>query len=77
MNGDAFFLVFATRDDPTLLRVFTRDTLYAPSVPAWESLADAPGTVTLSVTRATFEEGRLAADGGPFVSQPVHFTIDD
>jgi hypothetical protein len=77
MNGDAYFLVFATRDDPALLRVFTRDTLYAPPVPAWESLADAQGTVTLSVTRATFEEGRLAADGGPFVSQPVHFTIDD
>jgi hypothetical protein len=77
MNGDAFFLVFSTPAQPKLLRIFTRETSHLPSLPDWKRLASGNGPITLRVTRATFEQGRLAAGGGPYVSQPVHFAIDE
>src|SRR6185295_6993731 len=75
MNGDAFLLVFSTKSRGKLLRVFTQARAYAPTVAEWQRLVDAHEVVTLTVTRATFEEGRLTADGGPFVGKPLQFSI--
>ncbi len=77
MNGDAYLLTFSTHSQPRLLRVFTRETLFAPTVEQWQTLAAGSDPITLSLTRASFEEGRLAEGGGPFVSKPVHFSIDE
>lgn len=75
MNGDAFLLVFSTETDPKLLRVFTQEKSYSPSDDEWQRLAQASGVVTLTVTHAIFEQGRLTEDGGPFTGAPVHFTV--
>lgn len=74
MNGDAFLLAFSTSRAPKLLRVFTQDKSYAPTDDEWQRLATAGETITLTVTRGIFEQGRLTADGGPFVGKPLHFS---
>lgn len=74
MNGDAFLLAFSTRRAPKLLRVFTQDKSYAPTDDEWQRLAAAGETITLTLTRASFEQGRLTADGGPFIGKPLHFS---
>ena len=75
MNGDAFFLVFSTSHDQKLLRVFTQDKSYVPTDDEWQRLAAAGDTITLTLTRGIFEQGRLTSDGGPFVGKAVHFSI--
>jgi hypothetical protein len=75
MNGEAFLLVFATSRDPHWLRVFLQGRSFAPSDAEWGRLAGAHESLSLTVTRAVFEEGRLTADGGPFVGPPIRFTI--
>ncbi|HTQ05527.1 MAG TPA: hypothetical protein VMI54_16810 [Polyangiaceae bacterium] len=75
MNGDAFLLVFSTPTDAKVLRVFTQDRSYAPSDDEWQRLAAESGLVSLTVTHAIFEQGRLTEDGGPFVGAPLHFTV--
>jgi len=75
MNGDAFFVVFSTSRAPKLLRVFTQDKSYVPTDDEWQRLASAGETITLTLTRAIFEQGRLTSDGGPFVGKPLHFSV--
>ncbi|HSU38083.1 MAG TPA: hypothetical protein VLJ38_00915 [Polyangiaceae bacterium] len=74
MNGDAFLLAFSTSRAPKLLRVFTQDKSYAPTDDEWQRLAAAGEIITLTLTRGVFEQGRLIADGGPFVGKPLHFS---
>lgn len=73
MNGAGYLLTFASAAEPKLLRVFSTQTTYAPSSADWAKLT-AAGAITLIVTAATFEEGRIITDGGPFVSAALHFT---
>jgi len=75
MNGEAFLLVFSTSREPHWLRVFLQGRTFAPSSAEWGRLAGAHESLSLTVTRAVFEEGRLTTDGGPFVGAPFHFTI--
>lgn len=75
MNGEAFLLVFSTAREPHWLRVFLQGRDFTPSSAEWGRLAGARESLSLTVTRAVFEEGRLTPDGGPFVGEPVHFTI--
>lgn len=75
MNGEAFLLVFSTSREPHWLRVFLQGRSYVPSDAEWGRLAGAHESLSLTVTRAVFEEGRLTPDGGPFVGQPIQFTI--
>lgn len=75
MNGQAFFLVFSSSRAPKLLRVFTQDASYVPTDDEWQRLASAGETLTLTLTRAIFEQGRLTSDGGPFVGKPLHFSV--
>lgn len=75
MNGDAFLLVFSSATEPKLLRVFTQERTYEPTAGEWQRLTQASGSVSLAVTHAIFEQGRLTQDGGPFAGTPVHFTV--
>jgi hypothetical protein len=76
MNGEAFLLVFSTELEPRWLRVFLQGRSFTPSDAEWARLAGAHEPLSLVVTRAVFEEGRLTADGGPFVGPAIEFTID-
>ena len=75
MNGDAFFVAFSSSRTPKLLRVFTQDKSYVPTDDEWQRLAGAGETITLTLTRAIFEQGRITSDGGPFVGKPLRFTV--
>jgi len=75
MNGDAFFVSFEAADRSHPLRVFTQDSFYAPTPPEWQTLVSAGGTLTLSVTHAIFDQGRLTEDGGPFVGEPLVVSV--
>lgn len=75
VNGPAFFLVFASKSDPKLVRVFTALTTYTPSQEAWDKLVAAGSELTLSITGAEFDNNRLADGGGPFQGPTTKFTI--
>jgi hypothetical protein len=75
MNGEAFLLVFSTAREPHWLRVFLQGRSFTPSDAEWGRLAGAREPLSLTVTRAVFEEGRLTEDGGPFVGPAIEFTI--
>jgi hypothetical protein len=75
MNGPGYLLTFASSDDPKVLRVFTDQTTYLPSAEEWQMLVAASDELTVSVRLAVFDEGRLAAGGGPFESAPLAFSI--
>jgi len=75
MNGEGYLLTFGSADEPELLRVFTDQTTYLPNAEEWQTLVDASGELTLTVTLGVFDEGRLAPGGGPFESAPLAFSI--
>jgi hypothetical protein len=75
MNGDAFFVAFSTTGHPKFMRIFTQDMSYVPTDAEWQHLATAGDTITLTVTRAIYEENRLTEDGGPYVGKPLHFSV--
>jgi hypothetical protein len=75
-QGQVFMLAFSTPSNPKLLRVFTSLFAYTPSAAAWQTLVSAGAPITLGITAATFENDELPGDdGGPFIGQPVTFTI--
>jgi hypothetical protein len=71
-------LVFSTRAQPNLLRVFSTLDSYTPDAAAWEALKKAgqSGAVTLSLTSATLLGDELVDDGGPFIGEALSFTIE-
>ncbi|AUX45632.1 hypothetical protein SOCE26_071270 [Sorangium cellulosum] len=75
VNGRAYFLVFSTAEREGLLRVFTTELSYTPDAAAWEKLRSAGAPITVEVVNALFESNRVAQGGGPFVGEPVTFTI--
>lgn len=75
VNGPGFFLTLSTADNPKFLRVFTLDTKYTPEAPAWEALAAVGEPITARILSAEFEENRVLQDGGPWLSEPITFTI--
>jgi hypothetical protein len=74
-QGAVFLLVFSTPSNAQLLRVFTSLTAYTPDATAWQTLVGAGGTITLSITAATFENDQLTGDGGPHNGEIITFTI--
>jgi hypothetical protein len=75
VSGRGYWLVFATAEDPKVLRVFTLDLSYTPDDAAWAKLKAATGPINVSVTNAIFEENRVTPDGGPFAGPSIEFTI--
>jgi len=75
VNGRAYYLVFSTPDDPKLVRVFTTESFYEPDVVELTKLELANGPIQLSIVTAIYDNSRLAADGGPYIGETIHFSI--
>jgi hypothetical protein len=75
LSGKASLLVVSSAKDTKLLRVFTNVSSYTPTVAEWKKLAAAGGTLTATVTTATFDTNKLTQDGGPFSGVPVKFSV--
>jgi len=75
VNGPATFLVFSTKSDAKLFRVFTDKTTFTPSQEAWDQLAAAGSEITLSLVGAELENNRIADGGGPWKGAVTTFTI--
>lgn len=74
-TGTASFLVFATPDNPALLRIITSETSFTPDNSAWTKLGGAGKAITLTINSAEFENNRIVQGGGPFAGGSVQFTI--
>ena len=74
MSGAEYFLVFATEQDPSLLRVFTSATTYLPDDAAWATLRSVGTWTALSIESAAFADGQLV--DGPYQGTPVAFCIE-
>jgi hypothetical protein len=75
VNGRAYLLVFSTPSNPEVVRVFTTELEYTFDAASWTKIALENAPVTLAITNAIFEENRVAQDGGPFVGEPVTFSV--
>ncbi|MEZ4295843.1 MAG: hypothetical protein R3B70_12775 [Polyangiaceae bacterium] len=75
MNGTATFLVFSTKTDPKLVRVFTTDTTFTPGQATWDTLAGAGEEITLSLVAADFDNNRIADGGDPVQGTQFTFSI--
>jgi hypothetical protein len=74
-TGTATFLVFSVDTDPKLVRVLTSETSYTPEQAAWDKLAAAGKSITLTLVTALFEQNRVLQDGGPFAGSASQFTV--
>jgi hypothetical protein len=75
VNGRAYFLVLSDAKEHAVVRVFTTNLSYTPDAAAWQKLQSAAGPLTAGITSAVFENSRVAQDGGPYVGQPVTFSL--
>jgi hypothetical protein len=75
VNGRAYFLVLSTADKHELARVFTTNLSYTPDAATWQKLQSAASPLTAGITSAVFENNRIPSDGGPYVGQPVTFSL--
>ncbi|HYO93574.1 MAG TPA: hypothetical protein VER33_03635 [Polyangiaceae bacterium] len=74
-NGTGFFLVFASPEEPELLRVFTSSTSYTPDEVAFGKLTATAAPLELTATSAIFEDNQLVEGGGPFEGATLPFTL--
>lgn len=77
LNGTATFVVFSTKDDPKLLRVFTDQTSFTPGQDLWDKLVEAKAEITVSLVAADFESNRIADGGEPVQGTKLSFTIGE
>lgn len=75
VNGTAYYVVFSTPDDDSLVRLFTSETSYQPDVAVWQKMVAAGAPIRCVITTAIFDNNLLAPDGGPFAGNAVTFTI--
>lgn len=74
-NGRGTFLVFSTKTNPKLLRIFTSAVVFHPSEAMWEEMAATGEPITATLTSATFQQGRIGPDDGPFSGSSITITI--
>ena len=77
LNGTATFVVFSTKDDPKLLRVFTDQTSFTPGQDLWDKLVEAKAEITVSLVAADFDANRIADGGDPVQGTKLSFTIGE
>jgi acyl dehydratase len=75
LSGKASLLVVSNAKNPKLLRVFTNLSSYTPTAAQWKNLAATGGTLTATVTTASFDTNKLTQDGGPFSGVSVQFSV--
>jgi hypothetical protein len=75
LSGPATLLVFSTKTNPKLVRVFTDQTSFVPGQETWDTLAAAGEEITLSLVAAEFDANRIADGGDPVQGTQFTFTI--
>ena len=75
-NGTGTFLVVTDATGARRLQVFTDQPSFQSTTTGWATLADARQPLTLVITWAEFDEGRILDGGGPFVGGSVQFQIE-
>ena len=75
LSGRVYLAVFSTAANPKLLRIFTTEMSYQPDTAAWKTLCDAQAPITLTVTTAVYDQGRLVPGKEPTSGDAVTFTI--
>ena len=76
MNGKAFLLVFKNASGATVLRVLTTNATYQPTADKFGKLKEAKTALTLSIAGASYDNNNVVQGSGPFVGEPVSFTLD-
>lgn len=75
LNGTATFIVFSTKSDDKLVRIFTDQTSFTPGQDIWDELAAANAEITVSLVAADFDNNRIADGGAPVQGTRLTFTI--
>jgi hypothetical protein len=75
LSGPATLLVFSTKSNPALVRVFTDQTAFTPGQETWDTLAAAGEEITGSLIAAEFDNNRIADGGDPVQGTKHTFTI--
>lgn len=75
LNGTATFIVFSTKSDAKLVRVFTDQTSFTPGQDLWDKLTGANAEITVSLVAAEFDNNRIADGGDPVQGTELTFTI--
>jgi hypothetical protein len=75
VNGPAYLLTFADAQKHSVLRVFTNERGYTPTLEQWQELAAKEQALSLTLLSAVFENDAIVEDGGPFVGAEVSFEI--
>ncbi|MBK8254227.1 MAG: hypothetical protein IPK82_16360 [Polyangiaceae bacterium] len=76
LNGTATFLVFSTKTNSKLVRVFTDQTSFTPGQETWDALAAAGEEITLTLIAADFDANRIADGGDPVIGSPFKFVVE-
>jgi hypothetical protein len=74
-EGNVFYAVFSTEDDPALVRVLTTTFDYRPSAEVWEKMFETGKPITMRLVSAIVTGGRVAPGDGPFVGDEITITI--
>ncbi len=75
MNGTGTLIVFSTKKDSKLVRVFTDQTSITLGDDAWDKLVNANAEITVSLIAADFDQNRIADGGAPVQGKASVFTI--
>jgi hypothetical protein len=75
-NGTGMFLVVSDATGTRRLQVFTDQPSFLSTTTGWATLAAARQPLTLAITWAAFDEGRILDGNGPFVGGSVQFQIE-
>ena len=75
VNGFGYLLLFQTKSDSDLLRVFTTRTSYTPGAAALEIMRGAGEPIQVWILTGVFDDNALTSHGGPFRGPWTSFTI--
>lgn len=75
LNGRAYLVAFSAAGNEPVLRVFTSATTYAPDAAAWAKLRGATGTITATITTASYDVNNLVQDTPIVTGPPLTFTV--
>ena len=76
LSGLGYLLLFSSKADSDLLRVFTSKTSYTPGPGAMEIFKGVKGPIQVWILTGVFDNNALTPDGGPFRGPWSSFEID-
>jgi hypothetical protein len=75
-NGVGYYLVLSDAAHQQKLRVFSDRRSYTIETPLGTALQAAKQPLTLTITKAVFEENEVTENGGPFLAGSVDFRVE-